>query len=160
MQTHFMQAIDQYAGQLLCWVASLFCPKRHAEFPKQIKHVFVIKMLGIGSIVLMGPMIRSLKERFPGAVISFVTFDGHAPIPLLYRYTSTVYSIRKSSIRLFLLDTFKLLYRMRKISPEILIDGEFFSRYTALLTCFSTAKFRVGFYNRNMYRGAFLDHHA
>jgi ADP-heptose:LPS heptosyltransferase len=59
------------------------------------------------------------------------------------------------------LDTFKFLYWTRNRKIDAVIDLELFSRFTALLTGFSGASYKIGFhtyFNEGLYRGDFLSH--
>ena len=61
----------------------------------------------------------------------------------------------------FVLDTLKFFFWTRKRKIDAVIDLELFSRFTALLTGFSGAPYKVGFhayYNEGLYRGDFLSH--
>jgi ADP-heptose:LPS heptosyltransferase len=61
----------------------------------------------------------------------------------------------------FVLDTLKFFFWTRKKKIDAVIDLELFSRFTALLTGFSGAPVKAGFYayfNEGLYRGGFLTH--
>lgn len=128
--------------------------------PEQIKKVVIIKMLGLGSIVLMTPMIRALKEKFSDIEIHLITLEGNEVIPKLYDMTSHIYPLRRNSLFNFLLDTLKIILMMRKHRPYIVIDAEFFSRYTTVLSFLLRGQYNIGFYNRDYYRGNLIDFHT
>jgi ADP-heptose:LPS heptosyltransferase len=72
-----------------------------------------------------------------------------------------VFTIRDTSIATLLVDTLKFLIWTRQKSIDAVMDLELFSRFTALLTGFSGASRRVGFYrfhNEGLYRGEMLTH--
>ena len=74
---------------------------------------------------------------------------------------ANVFTIRDTSIATLLVDTFKFLLWTRKNAIDTVIDLELFSRFTALLTGFSGASRRVGYYrfhNEGLYRGEMLTH--
>jgi ADP-heptose:LPS heptosyltransferase len=157
MKTAAMQTIDRYAGQLVCRVLSLVS-RKNAETPKQPKHILIIKMFGMGSIVLMTPMLRALKKQNPGCTLSFVTLAENSSLPSLYGITDAVYPVRRSSIALFFLDSCRALLRLRKQGVDISVDAEFFSRYTAVFCFLVGAQYRVGFYSRDIFRGNLIDY--
>lgn len=154
-----MQTTDRWAGQLVCFLLSPFARKKKSP-PKSVKNVVIIKMFGIGSIVLMGPMIRALKSRYPDADISFITFAGNKDIPKIYGMTEIVYAIRKNSFFNFLADTLKAVIQLRNKGISVSIDGEFFSRYNAVLSFLLGADYHIGFFDRQIYRGNFMDYHG
>ena len=74
---------------------------------------------------------------------------------------ANVFTIRDTSITTLIVDTLKFLLWTRKNSIDTVIDLELFSRFTALLTGFSGASRRVGYYrfhNEGLYRGEMLTH--
>ena len=75
--------------------------------------------------------------------------------------TENIYTIREDNVFAFVLDTLKFFYWTRKRKIDAVIDLELFSRFTALLTGFSGAFYKVGFhayFNEGLYRGDFLSH--
>lgn len=146
-------------GQVVCFLLSPFARKRKSP-PKSVKNIVIIKMFGIGSIVLMVPMIRALKSRYPDADVSFITFAGNKDIPKIYDMAGTIYAIRKNSFFNFLADTLKVVIRLRNKGISVSIDGEFFSRYNAVLSLLLGADYRIGFFDRSIYRGNFMDYHG
>jgi len=156
MKTPIMQKLDGYAGPPLCWARSLFF-KRPKPFPKRIEKILIIKMFGIGSLILMTPMIRSIQRSYPSAKIYFMSFKGHESVCRSYKMCDEFIMIRRDSLWNFCADTLKNMRRAKTEGIDIIIDAEFFSRYSALFTSFCRRSFLIGFFNQNMYRGRFLD---
>jgi ADP-heptose:LPS heptosyltransferase len=74
---------------------------------------------------------------------------------------ANVFCIRTTSLWHLVLDTFNFLVWTRRNNIDTVVDLELFSRFTALLTGFSGANRRVGFYrfhNEGLYRGEMLTH--
>jgi ADP-heptose:LPS heptosyltransferase len=151
-----MQWLDGHAGPALCWLRSLSFRAEKA-FPKKIEKILIIKMFGLGSMVVMTPMIRSVRNNYPSAKIFFMTFKGHDDLCRCYKMCDEALLVRRDSFWNFCIDSLKNISRIRSEKIDIIIDAEFFSRYTALLTSFCPQCFIIGFFNRNMYRGKFLD---
>jgi len=145
--------IDRYVGIPLCGVLSLVPRKIREVTPEAIQSILVIKMLGLGSIVTMTPMFRSLKKRFPAARIDFLTMRAHAPLALLYRFANNVHTIDFGSPARFILDNLKTIVTVRKAHYDLIIDAEFYSRYTALLSHLCRPGAIAGFHSRDIYRG-------
>jgi ADP-heptose:LPS heptosyltransferase len=156
MKTPIMQKLDGYLGPPLCWARSLFF-KRSKLFPDKIKKVLIIKMFGIGSLILMTPMIRSIRRSYPSAKIYFMSFNGHRNVCQAYKMCDEFVMIRRDSLWNFCADTIKSMRLVKREGIDIIIDAEFFSRYTALFTSLCRRSFLTGFFNPNMYRGKFLD---
>lgn len=156
MKTGFMQLTDRYVGTFFCWLLSPFRRKKK-EIPKDIKNIIVIKMFGLGSIVLMAPMAKLLRKNFPDAKIHFLTFQINKEIVEIYEVADEVFIIRRDSFNLFLKDIFAVLFKIRNKKMDVILDAEFFSRFSALFSFLAKAKYNVGFYNYGIYRGDFLD---
>jgi ADP-heptose:LPS heptosyltransferase len=154
-----MQTIDRYAGQLVCFLLS-FLYRKNAAPPKGVKKILVIKMFGMGSIVLMTPMLRALKKQNPGYALSFVTLAENSRIPSLYGIADAVYPVRRGSFGVFFWDTCKTILLLRIKGVDISVDAEFFSRYTAVFCFLVGARYRIGFYSRDIYRGNLIDYRA
>jgi ADP-heptose:LPS heptosyltransferase len=158
MKTHYMQLFDQYAGQLLCFLVSLVY--RTGKPPEQIKNIAVIKMFGMGSIVLMSPMIAALRKKFPGSKLYFITFRENADVIGLYRLADRVFTLRRNSLPVFIFDALATAFHLRKLKVDISIDAEFFSRFTAVMGILLGAGRKIGFYTPNLYRGNCIDQHV
>ena len=153
MRIHALQMVDRYAGIPLCGVFSLF-PRRPRDVrPEGIRSILVIKMLGMGSIVVMTPMFRSLRRRFPAARIDFLTMRGHAPLSKLYGFADTTHTVDFGSCGRFVRGNLKSLAAIRKLRYDLVIDAEFYSRYTALFSYLCRPGTIAGFHSRDIYRG-------
>ena len=117
----------------------------------------------MGSIILACPLIEQARKELPHAEIFFLSFNKNRPAIEVLNILpyKNILTIRDESFFLFITDTFKIIFRLRKEKIDIAFDLELFSRFTALLTYFSGATKKVGFYRYSMeglYRGNFLTH--
>ena len=72
-----------------------------------------------------------------------------------------IFEIRQESLLSFCLDMFKFLFKARTLGIDTVIDMEFFSRASALITYLSGAKIRVGCHRYSAdlpYRGDLMTH--
>ncbi|OGU10743.1 MAG: hypothetical protein A2075_06200 [Geobacteraceae bacterium GWC2_58_44] len=159
MKTIIMQSIDRYLGRMVCGMMSVF-HRRHKQPPETLTHLVIIKMFGMGSIVLMSPMVRALKNRYPGVRISFVSLSENLRVPGMYDMTDHCYGIRRSSMFAFAFDTLRTILQLRSRHVSAVLDAEFFSRYTAVFSFLIRPRYHAGFYNRDIYRGNLIDYHA
>lgn len=120
------------------------CKKKAALVPPA--HVLIVKLRGIGDIILALPMIRALKER--GTRITFVTGPGN--LDWLARQETIdellVVDFQRvwRSPRLF-----ALFRRIRELQADACIDLTQSAHFSAILGFASRAPIRVGFENRN-----------
>ena len=165
MKVDTMRQIDYYIGVPLCFLGSIFqrlvrlLIKRDMKPPKK---VLFIELSEMGSAILVDPAMRKLKKE-ASAELYFAIFKKNKPsLDLLGTVPhENIYTIREHNLFAFVLDTFKFFFWARKSKIDTVIDLELFSRFTALLTGFSGAQYKIGFhayFNEGLYRGDFLSH--
>jgi ADP-heptose:LPS heptosyltransferase len=159
MKTAFLQLTDHCLGIVLCGFASLFKRKKN-RLPQNVKDILIIKMFGLGSIILMTPMVKLLRQCYPSARIHFLTFAQNKEIVEIYQVADEVYTVRKDSFFHLLIDGLWVLIKIRNKRMDVIFDAEFFSRITACFSFLTGAKYNVGFYNYGIYRGDLLDQHC
>ena len=160
-----MRRIDRLAGVPLCTLATALLeiwwwlrPIR----PLPVRRVLFIELSEMGSTILADPAMRKARARL-NAELYFVIFTQNAESLDLTGTISraNVFRIRNTSLWDLALDTLKFLLWTRRNQIDTVVDLELFSRFTALLTGFSGANRRVGFYrfhNEGLYRGEMLTH--
>ncbi|MFA5321701.1 MAG: glycosyltransferase family 9 protein, partial [Smithella sp.] len=165
MKVDTMRRIDFYVGVPLCFLGSIFdviiklLIKKNS---KDVKNVLFIELSEMGSAILVDPAMRKLRKE-TDANLHFAIFKKNKPsLDLLGTVPhENIYTIREDNILSFVLDALKFFYWVRKRKIDAVIDLELFSRFTALLTGFSGAFYKVGFhayFNEGLYRGDFLSH--
>jgi hypothetical protein len=145
--------LDRTLGLFLCFLLRplvYFLGKAlrrdHGIARGKVKCIVVAKYFGLGSIVHAMPMLRALKTQYPEAKLVFVSRLASRPImPLIpdideacFVDDSGFFALASSNLRLFL-----ALYR-RKV--DLFFDLEVFSSYGALVSLFSLARNRYGFF--------------
>jgi ADP-heptose:LPS heptosyltransferase len=165
MKVDTMRRIDYYVGVPLCFLGSIF-QKTLKLFVRQDKtapkNVLFIELSEMGSAILVDPAMRKLQKE-AGVNLHFAIFKKNKPsLDLLGTVPQeNIYTIREDNLLSFVLDSLKFFYWTRKRKIDAVIDLELFSRFTALLTGFSGASYKVGFhayFNEGLYRGDFLSH--
>jgi ADP-heptose:LPS heptosyltransferase len=155
MNVDRMRAIDRYAGVPLCALATLmvrvWVMLRGA--PRPIRRVLFVELSEMGSTILAQPAMRKARTR---AELYFVIFARNAgSLDLTGEFAP------ENVFTILAVDTLAFLIWARRKNIDTVIDLELFSRFTALLTGFSGAERRVGFYrfhNEGLYRGEMLTH--
>ena len=133
--------------------------KKRKPIPKEkVKKILVIKFFGMGSILLMSPMLKGIRLLYPDAQISLLTFKENFEFCKLVHEIDRVLPVDNESIFLFFKGTFRYLLLMWKERPSIIIDGEFFSNFTSLFSLFTFAPVRIGYHLRQVSRGHHLTH--
>ena len=150
---HTLQLIDRYMGIPFCGILSLLSGKRREKLPEEINSILVIKMMGLGSIVLMSPLLKSLRKCYPAARIDFLTMENHAEIAGMYGLVDRVYTVNFRSPGTFFTSNIKTIMEIRSLHYDVIIDAEFYSRYTSALSYLCRPKIIAGFHSRDIYRG-------
>ena len=168
MKLQTQRRIDRWLGQVLCAVVSAWVGLRSvwaapARLPEQPRHILVILLSEMGSIVLAGPMFAQLRQRYPQAAIHVMQLKKNQEVSKLLQLTegAHMHSIDDSSGASLVRDIVQVSARLRALGIDAVIDCELFSRVSALLSFACGAPVRVGFTphtQEGLYRGSFINH--
>ena len=160
--------IDRWIGQLLCggvsaWVRLTGFFGAPAQLGKAPKHILVILLSEMGSIVLAGPMFAELRRKYPSAAIHILQLKKNQEVSRLLSLTQpeNMHTLDDSSGGSLVRDILKVSWTMRQLGLDAVIDCELFSRVSALLSFSTGAPVRVGFTphtQEGLYRGGFINH--
>lgn len=169
MKISLFRKIDYWVGIPLCllfsgldYILKLFYFKRKKTEP--VKKVLFIKFSELGAVILAYPLLKRIKDNFPGADLYFVTSEKNKGIFVILGGVipdENIFTIRENSIWLFMADTFRMVFNLRKKNIDVVFDLEFFSRFSAILAYLSKAHKKIGFYRytfEGLYRGNFFSH--
>lgn len=167
MKISTQRAIDRWAGQLLCALVSLGVRWRRgaaaAQLPAQPRHLLVILLSEMGSVVLAGPMFAELRRRWPQATLHVMQLHKNQEVARLLGLASeaNLHAIDDRSLARLLASVWRTSRQLRALGVDAVIDCELFSRISALLAWASGARVKVGFTphtQEGLYRGSFIDH--
>ncbi len=149
MTVSTMRWIDRFVGIPLCVIAGLWwrtaSALRGAGADERSPVIVVIKMFGLGSILLSFPFLTELRRISPGARIVFVTFASNAAMLERLPFHVDVVTIRASSFTAFSADAILTLRHLRRLRPRAVFDLEFFSKFSTLLSTLTGAPKRHGY---------------
>lgn len=166
MKIRTLRIIDLWVGRPICWLITalyfakgLLVKKTPPANPRQI---LFIKLFGAGSIVLAYPTVRAAQRRFPEAELYFLTFSANRPVLALLGAIPdrNIYTVRNDSLLHLLLDICSCLNSLIRKKLDVIIDLEFFSRFTAILSFALRSQLRIGFYGfhtEGLRRGRFIN---
>jgi len=161
-----LQRTDRWIGAPLCAILTLL--RRIFESavppgPRQVQCILFVKFAEQGSTVLAYPAIRRATEMVGRENVYFVVFednrfilDAMEIIPegnVITIATRSLFGLAASALRAVL--------RVRKIGIDAVVDMEFLTRFSAMLTFTTGAKSRVGFhtfFGDGPYRGDLMTH--
>lgn len=148
--------LDRYVGLLACGLLSL-PGRRRRQLPAAPRKILVLKFWEGGLIVMGAPWYRALRRRYPSAEIHFLTLDVNAQLADMLGCADSVIPLRVSGgLGRFFLDLFAVLPGLRARNYDLLLDLEFLSRFSAVLTALVRPGCAAGF-SGGSWRGSFHD---
>jgi len=161
-----LQRTDRWIGAPLCAILTLLrkiFESAGPPGPRQVRRILFVKFAEQGSTVLAYPAIRRATEMVGRENVYFVVFednrfilDAMEIIPegnVITIATQSLFGLAASALRAVL--------RVRKIGIDAVVDMEFLTRFSAMLTFTTGAKSRVGFHTSfgdGPYRGDLMTH--
>ena len=168
MKLETQRWIDRWVGQLLCglvsgWVRLRAKWQQPATLPAQPRHILVILLSEMGSIVLAGPMFAALRRNYPTATVHVLQLKKNQEVSKLLGLAPPehLHALDDSSGASLIKDILRVCWTMRKLPLDAVIDCELFSRISSLLAFGTGAPVRVGFTphtQEGLYRGSFINH--
>src|SRR5881392_4020368 len=161
-----LQRTDRWVGAPLCAILTLFRRIFESGGPsgrRQVQRILFVKFAEQGSTVLAYPAIRRAIEMVGRENVYFVVFEDNRFIldAMDVIPEGNVITIATHSLFGFTLSTLRAVLRLRKIGIDAVIDMEFLTRFSAMLTFATGAKTRVGFhtfFGDGPYRGDLMTH--
>ncbi len=157
-----MKSIDSLLGIPICLFLYLYSNifsflkklfwRKHSQTKGEVRKILVMKYFGMGSIILSVPMFRALRQRFPNASITLLSFEGNREISELLGIADRILTIRTDSILRFFKDFVYILWTIRIERFDLSIDMEFFSKFSLIVSYLSGAPERVGYFVRELWR--------
>lgn len=171
MKLQTQRWIDRWIGQILCGAVSGWARLMGTRAPRADRsptstngprHILVILLSEMGSIVLAGPMFKALRERYPGATVHVLQLKKNQEVSRMLRLTQDehLHAIDDRSGLTLLRDIWRVSVAMRRLPLDAVIDCELFSRISSLLSYMTGAPLRAGFTphtQEGLYRGSFIN---
>jgi ADP-heptose:LPS heptosyltransferase len=147
MRMATIKRIDKWAGLILC---TLFAPVERL-WPRRkrgpIKKVLVIKFWGIGSIIMVGYLLRSIKASAPEAHIDLATLSSNREAAEMVGGADGLVTLDISKGPAgIVVEIMRFLWAIYRNSYDVVLDLEYLTRFTALVTFATRAPMGAGFY--------------
>jgi lipopolysaccharide heptosyltransferase II len=161
MKISTMKKIDRWVGLPACALLQAVDSLRGEPLAPRVERILVVKFWGMGSMILALPVFRALREAYPQAQIAFATIDRNREfVDMLKVSDQEIYlSLPKNPLAVFAA-IFSFFFRLRRFRPNLVIDLEYLTRFSALATYFSGAEKRVGFHSWDVWRGELHNLHV
>ena len=159
MNVALMRKIDRYLGVPMCWVFGILRTLfRQSKTSSRITRILVIKLFGIGSIILSTPALSLLRKAYPDVQIDFLSFESNRQLLERYPCINRTLSLRTQSLFEFVSDILRLVFHLWGEPYDVVFDFEFFSKFSTLLSNISGASRRIGFALPTRWRVMLLTH--
>jgi len=146
------QFIDTFIGMPLVYINALLASllglllRRDHSLQTTPSHIIFIKLLGFGSILLASDSIYSIKRKYPGAKISLICSSGIREGAASLNLFDEIFVIDDSSFLHILRSSFSVLFNTWKLRNKWVADLEVYSKLTSILSLWTLAGNRFGFY--------------
>jgi ADP-heptose:LPS heptosyltransferase len=161
-----LQRIDRWVGAPLCAILTLL--RRIFEStgragPRQVQRILFVKFAEQGSTVLAYPAILRAIEMVRRENVYFVVFEDNRFIldAMEIIPDGNVITIATKSLFGLAIGALRAVLQVRRIGVDAVVDMEFLTRFSAILTFTTGAKSRVGFhtfFGDGPYRGDLMTH--
>ncbi len=136
-----------------------FIPAAKNEDPKAVRKILIVKFFGIGSLILATPLFAAARKVFPNAEIHLLTLSGNREITAMIPDIDQVHGIDLGRNIVTAVSAYLgCLLKVFRNRYDVLIDLEFYTRASAVVSLASWAPVRVGFHSQGVYRGDIQSH--
>jgi len=143
MSVRLLKFLDATVGLLLCWAGGRLLYLLHREAAtsqfrqEDVRRILVIRPGGLGDMVLLQPMLKTLHEKYPQAGIDLIC----------ERRNEEILKLSSFPVRVFTYDShpFGLLRRLWSGGYDVAIDSEQFHYFSAVMALLSRAPIRIGY---------------
>ncbi len=154
--------IDRYLGSTVCALLlaskKIFGGSRRAPATEEVRKVLLLKMWGMGSIVLVSPLFEIIRERYPRARIDFLSLHENREIIEMYPAIDRAHTLDlRHGVVPFLFSTLKTIRSIRRERYDLLLDLEFFTRFSAIFSYLANPRRSHGFSAKGKWRGRLHD---
>ena len=146
-------SIDRFWGRLVCCllipltrILGITLRRDHSIRQENVRTILVAKFMGKGSIVHAMPMLRALKNKYPSAQIIFLTHKANQSLFQHIVDVDEVLYIDDCSLYHLAVSNLATIWAMARRRIDLYFDLELFSIYGALMSLFSLARNRFGFF--------------
>lgn len=123
------------------------------------KNIIVCKYKGMGSIIQSTPLIQTLKFNYPDAKITFVSSVENKAILERINIVDQILLVDDRKVFSLIGSTSRVLLKLIRMRADLYIDLEIYSNFSSIITTFSMAKDRFGYYlNSSKYRMGMYTH--
>lgn len=152
MRLRSKQWIDGHLGRFLAFFNVILVRgiglilRRQHKLNVAPQHILVIKILGLGSIMMAGNSIKSLRKKYPSAKIILITSPEIRKGAETLNLFDDIWVVKDSSPFVLVFSVLKNLFRSWACRRKWIFDMEVYSVTTSLFSAWTMGINRFGFY--------------
>jgi len=163
---NFLKFIDHWIGCPICLILAffnrLFHPfyKRYLTVPPESLppgNILIIKFFGIGSIALASSLVSDIRGRYKDSRIIFLTFRENLAILKVMALADEVLVIDTDNPFVLLRSIWRSILYCRRQKIDIVMDIEFYSKFSTIMSFISGAPLRMGFHIARFWRDSLVN---
>jgi len=120
--------------------------RRDHKLHDRFRRIAVSKFVGMGSIIQMTPLLRTLRANFPKARIAFITSESNRELAGRLNLFDDIITVSDAGFGPLISTMGRALLRLWRFKAELYLDYEIFSNFSGILATLSCAKTRIGFF--------------
>jgi len=151
-----MRRVDSWIGWPLATLVGLL-PRSARTLPVAPREIVIVKLHGLGSLLVCAGVLRALRTAQPQARLTVVTLAGTAPAARMMPDVDEVLVISASGVGMLLRDSWRVWRELRRRRVDVIADIEYFSKLSTVFAAISGARFRFGFQLPAHWRRRLLD---
>ena len=122
--------------------------RNHSSAVDEVKTIVFAKYLGMGSIIQATPLIRSVKNHYKDVKIIFLTSRSCEALVRRLEHIDQVIVVDDSNLFKLLQTTISATKTHMLAKVDLLFDLELYSFYAQIMSLFSLARNRIGFFRK------------
>ena len=139
-----MRRVDTWVGWPAATLLGLW-PRRPRALPLAPRQIAIVKLSGLGSLLVCAGVFRALRASQPQARIVVISLAGTAAAARLIPEVDEVLAVSAISVGTLLRDGLRVLRELRRRRVDVIADIEYFSKLSTVFCALTGARFRLGF---------------
>jgi len=127
---------------------------RPTKTPIPVNKILMIKLWGIGNLVMILPLIRAVRNHYPDASLHFLTLKGNEALLKNTPHLDGLITLDPQGIIKTGFGLLRVAAALRRLRPDLVLDFEQFLRVSPILGSLSGAKQIIGFKTEGQARAA------
>ncbi len=158
MNLSFAKWVDRWIGRAACAALAACRTVREMAAPRselvgEPERILLIKFWGLGNLVMLLPVFRALRRRYPRARIDLLTLGRNRELLEGVEDLDGVLAVDDANLLSVLRTYLEALFEVRSRRPDLVVDFEQFARASAVFAFLSGAPQTVGLDTAGQGRG-------